>query len=69
MGLREKLSESHVFGNGFDSSVCEGCPHHETDGAVNTCGACGCPTNNMGPMSLLKAPPESCPRLDQHAEK
>lgn len=62
------FSEPHVRGNGFDPSVCQTCEHHETDGLMNTCGLCGCPTAAAAPMNLLGAPPESCPKLEEHAE-
>jgi len=69
------LSESHLFGHGFDPDVCEGCPHKTTDaeggllGALadalgeDKCGLCGCPLSNL---SAFQAPPESCIRLPQH---
>lgn len=60
------FTEPHLRGHGFDPDVCEGCPHHETDGMMNSCGKCGCPTNAAGPMNLLSAPPESCVRLPEH---
>ena len=72
------LSESHLWGHGFDSDVCQTCPHLVEDGsggglldrlanAIDNqkCGLCGCPINNL---EATKAPPESCPRLDQHRE-
>ena len=62
------LSESHVIGNGFDPEVCKTCIHHDTDGMMNTCGLCGCPTRKGMPMSALGAPPESCPHLEDHAD-
>ena len=55
-------------GHGFDSSVCEECEHHDTDGMVNQCGLCGCPTGAASPMALLGMPPESCPKLPEHEE-
>jgi hypothetical protein len=70
MGLGDWLdeldtSEDHLWGHGFDREVCEGCPH-KTGDSVERCGCCGCPL-----LSLDKtdAPPESCPRLDEHAEE
>jgi hypothetical protein len=71
MGLFDDVDfdEPHDFDNGFDPSVCDGCEHHETDGKMNSCGLCGCPTSAAGPMNLLGAPPESCPYLPEHAEK
>lgn len=69
MGLIDDIDfdEPHAERNyGFDPSVCEGCEHHETDGMVNHCGLCGCPTNAASPMALLGMPPESCIRLAQH---
>lgn len=62
------FDEPHANGNGFDSSVCDQCEHHDTDGMVNTCGLCGCPTASGMPMSILGAPPESCPYLEEHAQ-
>jgi len=55
-------SEDHVWGHGFDRSVCEGCPHN-TGGKVPTCDLCGCPLFNL---DKTNAPPERCPRLDGH---
>lgn len=56
------LSEDHLFGHGFDRSVCEGCPA-KNGGMVDTCGKCGCPLRTL---SAFSAPPASCIRLDQH---
>lgn len=64
-------SEPHEWGHGFDKSACYGdypngskCPKLN-EGRVDTCGCCGCPITNL---SMSKAPPSSCPRLDDHAE-
>lgn len=55
------------YGFGFDPDVCEGCPHHETDGRVAQCGLCGCATqSSLSPMVQTEMPPSRCPRLDQH---
>jgi hypothetical protein len=56
-------SEDHLWGHGFDRSVCEGCPHN-TGGSVPTCDTCGCPLLNL---DATDAPPESCVRLERHA--
>lgn len=69
MGLRDFLSdldtsEDHLWGHGFDRSACKGCPHN-TGGAMPTCDLCGCPLLNL---DATDAPPESCIRLDQHAD-
>lgn len=62
------FGEPHEWGNGFDSSVCEDCPHREKNAlGLSVCGLCGCPTGSGMPMSVTGAPPESCPRLDEHA--
>lgn len=53
-------------GYGFDTSVCAGCEHHDTDGLTDTCTLCGCPTGERSPMSLLGMPPVECPRLESH---
>lgn len=58
------FSEPHVWGNGFNRSVCETCPHRESNGITEVCGLCGCP---LATMNLANAPPESCPRLREHA--
>lgn len=55
-------SEGHLWGHGFDRSVCEGCPHN-TGGKVPTCDLCGCPLFNL---DKTNAPPESCVRLENH---
>lgn len=60
------FSEPHKMNHGFDPDVCKDCEHHDTDGLANTCGLCGCPTAVAAPMNLLGAPPESCPKLDEH---
>lgn len=61
------LSESHLKGHGFDPSVCDSCPHQEGE-KIPRCGLCGCPTTPTAPMNLMGAPPESCPKLDEHEE-
>lgn len=68
--LREKAadidtSESHEYGHGFDSDVCEGCEHRK-GGTPATCGICGCPLTNL---SVTSSPPSKCPKLDEHEEK
>lgn len=64
-----EFDEPHAWGNGFDNEVCMECQHWVTDRGPNKCGLCGCPTHGMAPMSLTGAPPESCPYLDEHADK
>lgn len=75
MGLFDKLfgetgvdvSEGKAWGNGFNPSVCETCPHRDTSGKLDTCGLCGCPVGEGMPMDRAGAPPESCPYLEEHA--
>jgi hypothetical protein len=69
MGLFDKVldvdpSEDHLWGHGFDRDACEGCPNKK-GGTPETCGLCGCPLFNLDKTG---APPEGCPRLDQHEQ-
>ncbi|MFW5900688.1 MAG: hypothetical protein ACOCTH_02810 [Halodesulfurarchaeum sp.] len=73
--LKDALSESHLWGHGFDPDVCRGthpdvdgvCPNLQ-EGNLDTCGCCGCPIFNL---DKANAPPESCPqsRLDAHESR
>lgn len=73
---------SKLWGHGFDSEVCDGCPHKNgsPDGVIGQaaekvskaagedyCGLCGCPLVNLEAIS--NGPPENCPRTEQHREK
>lgn len=50
---------------GFESSVCEGCPHRG-EPPLMRCGLCGCPTIEGFPLDRTGMVPEGCPRIPEH---
>lgn len=64
--VRDKLADNTgKKAVGFESSVCEGCPHRGT-GPIKPCGLCGCPTIQNGTLDISGMVPEGCPRMAEH---